>query len=80
MDDALVRPGFGIGLALNDKDVPADQIACLFQNRFCPATLDAELSAIDDQTRLQACRQSVLFVGTDLVVLGFQSARPQHRT
>ena len=60
----MIRPGFGIGLALNDKGVSADQVACLFQNRFLPATLDAELRAIGDQARLQACRKGVIFVGS----------------
>ena len=69
MNDALVRPGFGIGLALNDKDVATDQVIGLFQNRFGPATLDAELRAIGDQASLQACGQGVLFVGADLLML-----------
>ena len=65
MDNALVCPGFGIGLALNYKDVAADQIVGLFENCFCSATLDAKLRAIGDQSRLQVYGQGVFVVGPD---------------
>ena len=56
MNDSLVGPGFGIGLALNNKHVPTDQITGLVQNRLSLALLDAELRAIGGQSRLQFYR------------------------
>ena len=72
MDNSFVCPSFGIGLALNDKDITADKVASSFQNFFCPAPPDAKLRAIGDQTRLQVCRQGVFVVGADLLLLGIE--------
>ena len=56
MDNAFVRPRFGIGLALNDKDVSAGQIAGLVQNRFGITALDPKLRAVSDEAGLQFSR------------------------
>ena len=69
MDNSIVCPGFSIGLALDDKDVAADQISCFFQNCFRAVTLDAELRAIGDQARLQACGQIIFVGGPDFLPL-----------
>ncbi len=69
MDNAFVRPRFGIGLALNDKDVSAGQIAGLVQNRFGITALDPKLRAVSDEAGLQFCRQGVFFVRADRLLL-----------
>jgi len=58
MDYSFVCPGFGIGLALNDKDIAANQVFGLVQNSLAVATLDSKLGAIRDGSRFQFCRKS----------------------
>ena len=69
MDNSIVCPGFSIGLALDDKNFASDQIGFFFQNCFRAVTLDAELGAIGDQARLQACGQGISVGGPDFLPL-----------